>query len=141
MHKIVGTPDYIAPEAIKGQGESTFSLDVWSFGVIAYEFLVGVPPFNDQTIEAVFENILRNCPEWPEIGDEEDQISLRAYELITRCLENVPNKRITISEIKQHKFFEGVDWSNIRNQEAPIIPIRDLEPVEEPTKNGKKEKA
>jgi hypothetical protein len=34
-----------------------------------YEMLVGVPPFNDETVEKVFENILNNKIEWPPIGN------------------------------------------------------------------------
>lgn len=57
-HRVVGTPDYIAPEVIKGESISNESLDLWSLGVITYEFLVGIPPFNDDTPEKIFENIL-----------------------------------------------------------------------------------
>ncbi len=35
------------------------SVDWWSLGVCLFEFLTGVPPFNDETPEAVFQNILR----------------------------------------------------------------------------------
>lgn len=45
---------------------------MWSLGVITYEFLVGIPPFNDETPEKIFENILTRKIEWPEIGDGED---------------------------------------------------------------------
>jgi len=37
--------------------------------VILYEFLVGVPPFNDTTIEGIFDNITNLKIEWPEIGN------------------------------------------------------------------------
>lgn len=50
-NRIVGTPDYIAPEVIRGESITNPSLDWWSFGVLAYEFIVGIPPFNDQTPE------------------------------------------------------------------------------------------
>lgn len=63
--RIIGTPDYIAPEIIKGESASNFSVDYWSLGVIMYEMLVGVPPFNDTTIEGIFKNILSFNIEWP----------------------------------------------------------------------------
>lgn len=47
-----------------------------------YEMLVGVPPFNDQTVEKLFDNILNMRIEWPSIGDEEDCISEKAADLI-----------------------------------------------------------
>ena len=53
-NRIIGTPDYIAPEVIKGKSVSNFSLDWWSFGVLVYEFIVGIPPFNDENLELIF---------------------------------------------------------------------------------------
>jgi serine/threonine protein kinase len=49
--RIVGTPDYIAPEIIRGQSINNKSLDYWSLGVILYELLAGIPPFNDETVD------------------------------------------------------------------------------------------
>lgn len=66
--RIVGTPDYIAPEIIKGESTSNKSLDWWSMGVIMYEFLVGLPPFNADSVEEIFDNITHLRMEWPEIG-------------------------------------------------------------------------
>ena len=37
---------------------SDASVDWWALGVCLFEFLTGVPPFNDETPEAVFQNIL-----------------------------------------------------------------------------------
>jgi len=56
--RVVGSPDYIAPEVIKGEELVNLAIDWWSVGVIFFEMLVGVPPFNDQTIDKVFDNIL-----------------------------------------------------------------------------------
>lgn len=54
---IVGTPDYLAPEILREEPHTT-AVDVWSLGVCLYEFLVGCPPFIDETVEKVFANIL-----------------------------------------------------------------------------------
>lgn len=78
----MGTPDYISPEIIKGVSSDNYSTDYWSLGVIMYELLVGVPPFNDTTVERLFDNILNLRMEWPQIGSEEDCISHNAADLI-----------------------------------------------------------
>jgi hypothetical protein len=35
-----------------------------------YEFLVGIPPFNDESVQKIFNNIISGRIEWPEIGDD-----------------------------------------------------------------------
>lgn len=47
----------MAPEVIQGK-DHTYALDFWSLGVVAYEFLTGGLPFNDETPEKVFKKIL-----------------------------------------------------------------------------------
>jgi hypothetical protein len=66
--KIVGTPDYIAPEVLRGNCVDANPTDWWALGVIIYEMLCGIPPFNDTSREAVFDNILNLRMQWPEIG-------------------------------------------------------------------------
>ena len=56
-NKILGTADYIAPEVLKGD-EHTRMLDFWSLGVIMYEFMTGSLPFNDDSPDLIFKNIL-----------------------------------------------------------------------------------
>jgi len=68
--RIVGTLDYMAPEVLKGEDSKGKSLDWWSMGVILYELLVGIPPFNDNTIEKIYDNIIHMNIEWPQIGNE-----------------------------------------------------------------------
>jgi serine/threonine protein kinase len=54
---LVGTPDYLAPEVILGRGHGR-EVDWWALGVIIYEFITGIPPFNAETQEEIFENIV-----------------------------------------------------------------------------------
>lgn len=88
----VGTPDYLAPEVILGQGHGK-EVDWWSLGVILYEFLLGFPPFNAETPEDIFENIVQRNILWPDIPEE---LSYEAYDLINKLLTVDPTKRITV---------------------------------------------
>lgn len=122
-NRIVGTPDYIPPEVLKGDSISNPSIDWWSLGVILYELIVGVPPFNDETVPLIFENILERRFQWPEIGDGEDCISEAAVDLIDKLLEIDFGKRLGsrgAEEIKRHRFFKGIDWTQLRNMKAPF---------------------
>ena len=54
--EVYGTPDYIAPEVILGQGYG-FAVDWWSMGVILYEMIVGATPFWSTTVQDLFDEI------------------------------------------------------------------------------------
>ncbi|KAI1297543.1 hypothetical protein EDD11_007099, partial [Mortierella claussenii] len=113
---LLGTPDYLAPELLLGIGHGP-AVDWWSLGVCLFEFLTGYPPFMDENPEAIFKNILNHDIQWPEIG-----LSWEAHDLINKLLSRDPSHRPSPTELKSHPFFLGVDWENIRNQEAPFIP-------------------
>jgi serine/threonine protein kinase len=70
-----------------------------------FEFIVGVPPFNDETVEKIFENIKEMRIPWDEI---QGAISEDAEDLIRRLLEPDTSKRLNAEQIKKHKFFEGL---------------------------------
>ncbi|KAF9352546.1 hypothetical protein BGX26_009666 [Mortierella sp. AD094] len=113
---LLGTPDYLAPELLLGIGHGS-AVDWWSLGVCLFEFLTGYPPFMDEAPEAIFKNILNHEIQWPESG-----LSWEAHDLINKLLSRDPAHRPSPSVLKAHPFFRGVDWENIRNQEAPFIP-------------------
>lgn len=66
-HRVVGTPDYMAPEIIQGISNSNYTIDWWALGVIIFEFICGIPPFNDDTIEKVYDNIVHRKIPWDDI--------------------------------------------------------------------------
>lgn len=112
FRRFVGTPDYIAPEMILGTDVRGKTVDLWGIGVILFEFLTGVPPFNDDTPDKIFENIINLKIPWGEIeiGYQESQISPEAKDLIDRLLVFDPEQRLgknSMSEIKSHSFFKG----------------------------------
>ena len=65
-HTLCGTLDYLPPEMVEGQPHDK-KVDVWSLGVLAYEFLVGNPPFEAQGHSETYRRISKvpNAPHPP----------------------------------------------------------------------------
>ncbi|XP_067326441.1 serine/threonine-protein kinase greatwall isoform X1 [Anolis sagrei] len=121
--RILGTPDYLAPELLlaKAHGIQTVGhgVDWWALGVCLFEFLTGIPPFNDETAHQVFQNILKRDIPWPE---DEEKLSDNAQNAIDILLTIESSRRAGFKELKRHPFFHGVDWENLHNQPMPFIP-------------------
>ncbi|XP_026216936.1 serine/threonine-protein kinase greatwall isoform X2 [Anabas testudineus] len=115
---ILGTPDYLAPELLLGKPHDCM-VDWWALGVCLFEFLTGIPPFNDETPQLVFQNILNRDIPWPE-GEEE--LSENSSSAIDILLAMDMTKRAGFKELKRHPLFDGLDWDNLQNQPMPFIP-------------------
>ncbi len=101
LHTKVGTPNYVAPEILKG--EYTISCDVWSLGIITYLLLCGNPPFCSETEEGLYRKIEKGLVEFKE--KEWDKISVKAKDLLMKCLKSNPKKRITAEQALKHPWF------------------------------------
>jgi len=119
--KILGTPDYLSPEILLGQ-EYNESVDWWALGVCFYEFLIGVPPFNDDSADLVFQHILNHELLWPD-GDE--ALSKNSVLAIEKFLTVNPEERPKASDVKVMQCFNGFDWCNAHNLKAPFVPQPD----------------
>ena len=129
--RFVGTPDYLAPETINGAGQDEMS-DWWSLGCILFECLYGHPPFNANTPQEVFNNILSRNIHWP---SEEDSapVSEEAKDLMNRLMCIDPKERLGSNkqekyadggeEIKAHPWFADVKWDTLREDEASFVPV------------------
>ena len=53
-----GTLDYLPPEMIEGNTHDD-KVDLWSLGVLTYEFLVGKPPFEAENNNETYRRITR----------------------------------------------------------------------------------
>ncbi|KAJ3384018.1 hypothetical protein HDU92_003804 [Lobulomyces angularis] len=113
---ILGTPDYLAPELLLGLDHGP-AVDWWALGICIFEWLIGYPPFMDESPEKIFSNILSHDIEWPSEG-----MSVFARELITKLLNHEPKLRLRAEGVKKDLFFVGLDWNNLRDQAAPFIP-------------------
>ncbi len=58
----LGTPHYMSPEQAMGEREITARSDVYALGVVLYEMLVGEPPFNGPTAQAIVAQVVTESP-------------------------------------------------------------------------------
>jgi len=94
-----GSPNYAAPEVISGKLYAGPEVDVWSCGVILYALLCGSLPFDDENIPNLFKKIKGGIFTLP--GHMSDDIK----DLISRMLVVDPLQRITVPEMRRHRWF------------------------------------
>lgn len=120
---LCGTLDYLPPEMIEGRMHDE-KVDLWSLGVLCYEFLVGMPPFEAHTHQETYRRISRvgcccSVPAegWPllvHISDPclsfvlqveftfPDFVTEGARDLISRLLKHNSSQRLTLAEVLEH---------------------------------------
>lgn len=126
----VGTAEYVSPELLRDKNACKSS-DLWAFGCIVYQLLAGRPPFKAANEYLTFQKILALDYTFP------DGFPEVARDLIERLLVLEPANRLPIEHIKNHRFFEGVQWGkSLWKQNAPRLKPY-VPPAPEPIKlNG-----
>jgi len=117
-----GTPDYLAPEIIKGISHGK-AVDWWGIGVLLFEMLTGHPPFTGSNHKELYQHIVSDEVIFPE------HVQQPARSLIRGLLCKEPENRLgskTAAEIKNHEFFSGLDWEMVYEKkiDPPFKPTR-----------------
>ncbi|XP_041030479.1 serine/threonine-protein kinase SIK2a isoform X2 [Carcharodon carcharias] len=93
-----GSPPYAAPEVFEGQQYEGPQLDIWSLGVVLYVLVCGALPFDGPTLPILRQRVLEGRFRIPYFMSEDCE------HLIRRMLVLDPSKRLTIAQIKEHKW-------------------------------------
>jgi len=122
---LCGTPEYTAPEVLRGAGHGK-EADVWAIGVLIFELLAGYPAFcgpPDEPTE-IFRLVLNASPSMPK------SFPRSAKELIALLLRAQPHTRLGsfrggAVDVAVHPFFRDIDFVALlsRGLEAPLIPV------------------
>lgn len=139
LSTICGTPQYVAPEVIKG-GQNPYTYgpecDIWSCGIILFILLGGYPPFYDESEPRLFAKIRKgkfdfNDSAWTHVGDS-------AKDLIKKLLVVDPSKRLTIDQIKGHPWMTSAAavgkaelLTKMRSSSRKLMPLLPPELIEE----------
>lgn len=121
---IIGTPEYMAPEILKGD-KYDYSVDWWSLGCVIYDMMTGKPPFTGNSHKAIQDKIIKNKLKMP------FYFSMDAKDLLNKLLNKNPAKRFPVDEkwelFENHRFFRKLNWKALEKQDdscnPPIIPV------------------
>ncbi|CZS97397.1 probable 3-phosphoinositide-dependent protein kinase 1 [Rhynchosporium agropyri] len=121
----VGTAEYVSPELLTDKNACKAS-DLWAFGCIIYQLLSGRPPFKASNEYQTFQKIVGLDYQFP------PGFPSAARDLVERLLVLDPQRRLSIEHIKNHEFFDGVQfgrglWRMKAPRLKPYIP-----PTQEP---------
>jgi len=119
-YSCVGSPDYMAPEMLKGRGYDE-GVDFWSLGCMAFELLIGCPPFNRTTREETFHAIL-NWEHYHPIADS-STMQPAAADFINRLVCGQQDRLGTVKlPVHMHPFLADACWNNLDQVESPFVP-------------------
>jgi eukaryotic-like serine/threonine-protein kinase len=90
LSQVMGTPDYISPEQVKGKRGDGRS-DIYALGVMLYEMLTGKTPFQGQNPFAIMNDRLLNNPIPPRQANPD--VTPELQEVLYRALEREPQNR------------------------------------------------
>jgi len=92
---LCGTLDYLPPEMVENKRHDE-KVDHWCIGVLCYELLVGMPPFESKTSQDTYKKIVATFCNFP------PHVSPGARDLINQLLQKAPSSRIPLAQVKTH---------------------------------------
>ena len=119
-YTVVGTPHYMAPEVVRGTGYN-LSADIWSMGIMLYEFVCGYVPFGEEEEDPykIYSKVLERALKYPNyIGSNSSK------PVIEKMLDPNPAIRGTIENLKENPWFIGISWDALlgKQSKTPYLP-------------------
>ncbi|KAJ8013435.1 hypothetical protein DPEC_G00053230 [Dallia pectoralis] len=113
-----GSPPYAAPEVFEGKQYEGPHLDVWSLGVVLYVLVCGSLPFDGPSLPALRQRVTEGRFRIPFFMSEDCE------NLVRKMLTIDPAKRISIAQVKQHRWMLA-DPTSLHQNLSMVLPTTD----------------
>ncbi|KAF3987591.1 hypothetical protein FT663_03748 [Candidozyma haemuli var. vulneris] len=113
-----GTTEYLAPEVLLDESGYTKMVDFWSLGVLIFEMCCGWSPFYADNTQQMYKNIAFGKVRFPK-----EVLSPEGRSFVKGLLNRNPRHRLgalkDARELKEHPFFQDVDWNLLKAKDIP----------------------
>jgi serine/threonine protein kinase len=118
---LLGTPAYWCPEQILGKAQDARS-DLFSLGVVLYEMLTGLRPFDADSLQAICGRVLSSSPLPP--SHNNPSLPSALDEVVAACLQKDPLTRIASAELLAQKLYPLARGKEIVQAVPPAVTLR-----------------